>query len=234
MEINNNYSLSVRVCLNGFSLSMLDQAGATLVSREVPASLYQMRKEEVIELFQTKAGVVPSDYSEVQLIAESDLYVFVPAPLFNLQCIDDYFYFQHERDKTQIVLFNRIPVWDTVNVFSIPLALHEALNELFPDSAVAHQLSDLLSGKIKTKEDCIHIGVRPKMLDAVVLKSGTLSLINSFAYQTAEDFTYFVLNIFDQLKLDTEKVAVRLYQRNNSADFKDLISMYVKHCEIVQ
>ena len=233
IEINNNYSLSIRVSSDGFSLSVLDQAGGVLVVREVSALLFQMQKDEIITLFETKMGVVPSDYSEVQLIVETDLYVFVPSPIFKTENIDDYFYFQHPKDKTQIVLFNRILNWDTVNVFSLPLEVNEALNKLFPDLAVAHQLSYFLSEKRKTKEDGIYIWVRPKVLDVVVLKSGMLSLINSFAYQTAEDFTYYVLNIFDQLKLDTETIAVKLYQRNNSKDFKNMISMYVNRCEIV-
>ena len=233
LEINNNYSLSIRISSDGFSLSVLDQAGNVLVAREVPATLFQMRKEEIIELFETKMRVVLPDCSDVQLIVETNSYVFVPAPIFRTQDMDEYFYFQHPKDKTQIVLFNRIQNWDMVNVFSLPLELNKALNELFPDFAVAHHLSYFLSKKKITKEDGVYIWVRPKVMDAVVLKSGMLSLINSFAYQTAEDFTYFVLNIFDQLKLDTEKNAVKLYQRNNAKDFKGLISMYVNRCEIV-
>lgn len=234
LELNNNYSLSIRLSPNGFSLSILDQAGMLLVAREVSATgLFQMRKAEIIELFETKMGVTPSDFNDMQIIVESDLYVFIPDTIFSVQHINDYFHFEHEKDKTQVVLFNRIASYETINIFSIPLELNEVLNKLFPDSAPVHHLSYFLSEKIKTNEDGIHIWVRPKMLDAVVFKSRTLSLINSFSYHTAEDFTYFVLSIFDQLKLDTEKVAVKLYQQNNAGDFKNLISMYVKCCDIV-
>ena len=234
LEINrSDHSLSIRIYSDGFSLSILDSAGVVLVKRNVSAFLFQMQKEDIVALLETKMGVTPTDYNNVQLTVESDLYVFVPAPIFEIRNVDDYFYFQHEKNKQHIVLFNRIPSWETIDIFSIPLELNDALNVVFQDSAaVHHHLSHFLSEKIKTKEDCVSVCVRSQVLDAVVFKQGTLSLINSFNYRTAEDFTYFVLNIFDQLKLDTEKVAVKLYQRNDSPNFKEMVSMYVKKCDV--
>jgi hypothetical protein len=228
--MKSDYRLSIRFGSDGFSLSILDQTGSALVRRDVSEPLFQMQKDEIIRLFETQSGIVPADYSEVQVIVESDFYVFVPAQIFNFRHIDDYFYFQHEKDKRQIVLFNRIPNWDAVNVFSIPAQLNEALSELFPDSVVTHQLSYFLLEKIHTKEDGMYVWMRPKIFDVVVVKSGTLTLINSFAYNTAEDFTYFVLSIFEQLKLDTEKIAVKMYGKFN---YELQITNYGINAEIV-
>jgi hypothetical protein len=226
--MKSDYSLSIRFGSDGFSLFILDQTGNALVKRDVSESLFQMQKDEIVRLFETQSGIVPADYNEVQIIVESNFYVFVPAPIFNIQNIDDYFYFQHEKDKKQIVLFNRIENWDAINVFSIPAQLSEALSELFPDSVVTHQLSYFLSEKIRTKEDGVYIYTRPKMIDIVVVKSKTLTLVNSFAYNTAEDVAFFVLSIFDQLKLNTETTAVQLYGKNISEECRELIKNYVK------
>jgi hypothetical protein len=221
-------SLSIRFGSDGFSLFILDQAGNALIQRRVSEPLFQMQKDEIISLFETQSGINPVDYSEIQLVVESDVYVFVPAPIFNIQHIDDYFYFQHPKVNRQIVLFDRVENWDAVNVFSVPAQLNEALSQLFPDTAVRHQLSYFLSEKIRTKADGVYIWMRPKIFDAVVVNSKTLTLLNSFAYNTAEDVAFFVLSIFDQLKLDTETTAVQLYQRNNSDKLKELIASYVK------
>ena len=226
--MKSGYSLSIRFGSDGFSLFILDQTGNALAQRTVSEPLFQMQKDEIINLFETQAGIIPADYSEIQLVAELDFYVFVPAPIFNIQHIDDYFYFQHPKDNRQIVLFNRVESWDAVNVFSVPAQLNEALSELFPDSVLTHQLSYFLSEKIRPKEDGVYIWMRPKMFDAVVVDSKTLTLVNSFAYSTAEDFVFFVLSIFDRLKLDTETTAVKLYGNSNLNECKELIANYIK------
>jgi len=226
--MKSDYSLSIRFSSDGFSLSILDHTDALLVKRDVSEPLFQMQKNEIVQLFETKAGIIPSAYSDIELIVESDFYVFMPSPIFKAQNLDDYFYFQHEKDSRQIVLFNRIPNWDAVNIFSIPTQLNGALNELFPDAVVSHQLSYFLSEKMSTKDERVCVWLRPKMFDVAVVKSGQLTLINSFVYDTAEDFTYFILSIFDQLKLDTEKVGVEIYQRENSLDFSVIAECGVK------
>ena len=230
--MKSDYSLSIRFASDGFSLFVLDQTGNTLVKRDVSESLFQMQKDEIITLFE-QSGIVPADYSDVQVIIDSDFYVFVPALIFNIHHIDDYFYFQHEKNKQQIVLFNRIENWAAVNIFSIPAQLNEALSELFPDSVINHQLSYLLSEKMRTKEDGVYVWTRAKMLDVVVVKSKILTLINSFAYNTAEDFAFFVLSIFDQLKLYTETTVVKMYGKNNLAECKELIAKYVKDVDLL-
>jgi len=221
--------MNIRFSSDGFSLSVLDKSGVLLVRRDVSEPLlFQMQKNEIVQLFETQAGIVPSDYNEIQLTVETDFYVFVPSSIFKTQNIDDYFYFQHEKDKRQIVLFNRVPNWDAVNVFSIPAQLNEALNELFPDTVVNHQLSYFLSEKNRTRENGVYVWMRPKMFDVAVVKSGMLTLVNSFAYNTVEDVAYFILSIFDQLKLDTEKIGVEIYQRENSLDFSIIAEYGVK------
>ena len=229
-----DYRISIRFGSDGFSLFILDQTGNALVQRRVSELLFQMQKDEIVRLFETQSGIVAADYNEVQVIVETDFYVFVPAPIFNVQSIDDYFYFQHPKDRQQIVLFNRVENWDAVNVFSIPVQLNEALNELFPDSVIKHQLSYFLSEKLGTKEDGVYVYARLKTMDIVAVKSKTLTLVNSFAYNTAEDMAFFVLSIFDQLKLDTKTTAVKLYGKNNSLiNYELQITNYGINTEIV-
>lgn len=226
----NEYSLSIRISSDGFSLSVLDIEGeSVLLKRNVSAFLFQMSKEEIKVLFEEKAGIVFSDYTDVQLIVESEFYEFVPQPLFKLKNLDDYFYFQHEKDKQQLILFNRIPNWNVVNVFSIPIALNGALNELFEEAVITHHLSCFLSDKIQSKADCIYVWVGIAHLDIVVLNAGKLSLINTFTYHTDEDLAYYVLSMYEQFKFDTEQVSVKLFQHENTSRFKDVISLYVKN-----
>ncbi len=226
-----DYTLSIRVSPDGFSLSIPDNKGVELLKRKVHASLFQMNKEEIINLFE--AEITSSDYNDIELIVESDLYTLIPASIFEIQNLDDYFYFQHTKDKQQIVLFNRIQSHNIINIFSVPVILNNCLNDLFPETIINHHLSYFLSQRIKAKNSAVYIWVRAKKIDMIVFKSGVISFINSFDYHTKEDLAYYVLAVCEQLSLDVEDIVIKLYQRNDASGFKDILSMYVKNCTVI-
>ena len=232
--MKSDYRLSIRFASDGFSLLIQDQSGSAIAQMTVTEALFQRTKDEIIHLVETKTGIVPADYGELQVVVETDAHVFVPSTIFKIQDIDDYFYFQHEKDKDQLVLFNRVENWDAVNIFSIPAQLNDALNELFPDAVVKQHLTEMLSAKVSRQEDAVYVYIRPKMMDLIVIKSKTLLLINSFAINTPEDMAFYVLSIYDQLKLDTETIGVKIYGRINSlSNYKLQIANYLKNVDLV-
>ncbi len=90
-------------------------------------------------------------------------------------------------------------------------------------------MSWFLLEKIKwTDESCVQIWVRPKLMDVVVLTRGNIVLVNSYDYQTVEDFTYFTLNIFQQLGLNKEEYPVKLYNSENCPELKQHLDKYLK------
>ncbi|NDV46161.1 DUF3822 family protein [Paludibacter sp. 221] len=227
-----DYSLSIRCSPDGFSLFILEQ-GNVFFEQKIHAPVFHVSSEEIKQLLSGTSEINLYDYNEMQVHVESDKYVFLPESTFKPRYIDDYYYFQYDRNKEDIVLFNRTAGWDMVNVFSIPFALHQALNELFPETIIRHHLSYFLSEKIKSGEDGVYVWVRAKMLDVVVVRNSSVVLINSFSYRTPEDFTYYILSVFEQLRLDVENTKVKLYQRNNTTEFQSLISDYVRNCKVI-
>ena len=140
----------------------------------------------------------------------------------------DLLYFQQKKEKNERIIYNNISDWDTVNVFAIPLELEHALSRLFPESIIEHQLSWLLKNKIKPLQtNSLSIWVRSKMLDVIVLKNKKLQLMNSFSYQTPEDFTYHVLDIIEKLSLDIEKCDVFLYNSEKKPELGIMLEKYV-------
>lgn len=223
--ISNQYSLSIRIGSDGFSLSVVDESGTLLSTRKVSIPMTTLPTEEIIQLITKETQL---NYRNIYLIYESDIYLFVPAPIFRSNEAVDYLNFQQKTSKSDIILFNYLPVWDTVNVFSIPKTFQAALNQLFPNTIIEHHLSHFLTAKIKTQhENSIFIWVRPKAMDIIAFKSGRLLLLNSYGYQTAEDFTYHTLNIIDQLSIDGEKCKVRLYNSEKKPELKRILDKYL-------
>jgi hypothetical protein len=228
----NKYSLSIRFSSGGFTLWVYDESNQLLSSKQLTALMFSLSENEIIEML---VGEVETqlNYRSIRLICELDNYVFVPIPIFKPEEAKDYLHFQYNIAKYERVIFDELKAWNTVNVFSIPNTLKNALKHLFPDLAVEHHLSFFLTDKVISQNgNVLNIWVRPKMMDVVVSIKGNLTLINSYAYQTPEDFTYFTLNIFEQFMLDTETCEVKLFNVEKNSILRKYLQKYVKtvHC----
>lgn len=222
----NLYILSIRINSDGFSLLINDESGLLLSTQYISKALFNLSVEEIVRTISVET---PYYYKKVNIICESDSYIFIPTPFFKQDEAIDFLYFQHKKEKNERVLYNYVPDWDTVNVFAVPTALEQALARLFPESIIEHQLSWLLKNKIKPQHtNSLSIWVRSKMLDVIALKNGKLQLLNSFSYQTPEDLTYHVLNIIEQLSLDIEKCNVQLYNSEKKPELARILEKYVK------
>lgn len=229
------YSLSIRFASDGFSLSVLDgAAGMVLMRREVQAAVFGLPKEELLALLAREVEALLAGCAEVSLCVEADGYVLVPDALFRPRQLDDYFYFQHERDDRGLVLFDRVPRWGCVNVFSMPGVLYESLSEFFPDASPKHHVTGFLSRLGRERESQVALWMRTGCVDVAVVSGGRLLLANRFACHAVEDVVYFALNCFEQFNLGVGTTPVTLYQHNKSTECRDLLAQYVEQCEVVE
>ena len=223
--ISNQYSLSIRIGSDGFSLSIIDDSNTLLSTKIVATVLALLSIEEIVILINKETEI---NYRNIRLVYESDIYQFVPAPVFRSNEAADYLNFQHKTTKNDIILFNYLPIWDTVNIFSIPKTIQTALNQIFPNTIIEQHISYFLTTKVKTHHDnSLYIWTRPKMMDIVVFKNGKLNLLNSYAYQTAEDFTYHALNIIDKLSIDTDSCKLNLFNAEKKPELQKTLEKYL-------
>ena len=225
--ISNQYSLSIRISSDGFSLSVVDGSDSLISTKIIPTILTSLSAEQITALINKETQI---NYRNIHLIYESDIYTFVPAPVFRSNEAADYLNFQQNKTtKNDIVLYNYLPVWDTVNVFAIPKAIQAALSQLFPNTIIEQHVSYFLSTKVKTQhENALFIWTRPKTMDIIAFKNGKLYLLNSYLYLTADDFTYHTLNIIDKLSIDTDKCKVGLFNAEKKPELKKTLEKYLE------
>jgi hypothetical protein len=222
---NKQYLLSIRLRSDGFNLSVFDESSVLLTSKKISNSLFTLSSDEIIKLMTTD---VQLNYRSVRLICESEKYIFIPTPIFKTEEAADMLHFQFKPVKTDQIILNRIPKWDTVNVFSIPKPVHIALSKLFPNAIIEHHLSYFLNEFVKPQNgNTVYIEVRNNLMDVVVVTTGGIQLINSFSFNTPEDFTYYTLNLFDTLPLDTENCKVILYNSDKKPELQKTLEKYL-------
>ena len=225
--ISNQYSLFIRISSDGFSLSVVDGSDSLISTKIIPTILTSLSAEQITTLINKETQI---NYRNIHLIYESDIYTFVPAPVFRSNEAAEYLNFQQNKTtKNDIVLYNYLPVWDTVNVFAIPKVIQAALSQLFPNTIIEQHVSYFLSTKVKTQhENALFIWTRPKTMDIIAFKNGKLYLLNSYLYLTADDFTYHTLNIIDKLSIDTDKCKVGLFNAEKKPELKKTLEKYLE------
>ena len=220
-----SYTLSIRIHSDGFFLSGRDESGRLLSSKLVTAPILNLPTDEIAALLKTE---MPASNHKIRLIYESDVFVFVPTALFDQQETVHYLSFQHKIPKNERVAFNAIPAWDTVNVFTIPSNLLQALMATFPGVSIEHQMSSLLSDHVHHNTSTeIHLWVRSKMMDMIVLKNGKLFLLNSFPFTTPEDFVYHCMNVADQLEINNADTHTYLYNGDSRPEIEQILNNYL-------
>lgn len=229
--VNNNlynnslYNLSIRICLDGFSLYVYDQSKVLISFKNVAALLFSLSSEEIFKLLTEETLL---NYKSVRLICESENYTFIPTLFFKSEEAIDYIQFQAKLPKSDQVIINRIPAWDTVNVFSIPKTLFSAITHVYPNAIIEHHISYFLSEWVKLQTDSIvYNWVRSNIMDIVVISNGALKLINSYKFITSEDFTYHTLDLYDKLSLDIENCKVVLFNTDKKPELQKTLEKYV-------
>lgn len=231
-NLNISNSLSIYFNADGFSLSIFDETNQLISTKKV-ASVLSLKTPNEIEKIILKETESLRAIKNVRLIFESDTYTFVPSAIFQPQDASVFLFSKDNQDKNFQIMYNEIPQWDTVNVFSISKTLKESLSNLFPDTPIEHHVTRFFIEKLKRYgKDGVQILIRPKIMDVVVIKNGGIELVNYFTYQTPEDFTYFTLNVFDQLSLDIENCEVKLFNSAKHLEIQNNIRKYIKHVTV--
>lgn len=233
---SNLYNLSIRLLPNGFSFFVYDDQKRLISLKNIKAPLFVMNKEELIPLL-LKEPEMQLPYYNVKLTYESNRYSVVPQMIFKKVEAESLFYFHHKKEKNEIVLSNPIASFETVNIFSVPSIIYEVFEQFFPKLNIEHHITQFLINlqAYTNKEENLNVYLREHLMDVVAIENNQLMLINSFVFQTPEDFVYYLLRVIEELSFDIDGCRIRLfnYEKRHSKLY-NLAQKYMKHCEIIE
>ncbi|MCD6565761.1 MAG: DUF3822 family protein [Bacteroidales bacterium] len=237
LDINTtqSYHLSIQVSLNGFSFSILD----TVRNKYVALKNYPLDKQKGIpedqlrDIFK-KDEFLTRKYKSSSYFYITDKSTLVPSPLFNKDKIKEYLMFNHPLEEHNKIFYNQIKNAGTYTVYSIPVNICEILDKQFPGIKNYHQSVPfieqiLLKNQPGEFDFSAFINVTPGIFDIAVSQSKKLILYNQFRFRNENDFIYFVLNIFEQLKLSPEKTLLLLSgEITKTSKYYESLKKYIK------
>jgi len=147
-------------------------------------------------------------YKSTSVIWQTQCATLVPMPLYDEQERKTYLQFNQMTDPDDVIYADKMQNADAYNIFAVPSQLMPVVEFLHPQ--IHNHASVFIESLLLTKRHSIEpmqvfVNVHSGFFDMVVIHDRKLRFSNSFAYATAEDFIYFVLFVFEQLKLLPEK-----------------------------
>ncbi len=234
------YRLSIQVSLNGLSFCILDTVGNAVLETEhlifhKELAPHQLLKE-LQQLFE-KYKIGQIRFSEVVVIHRNPLFSLVPKALFDPEELANYLKFNTRILANDHIEFDELEGYDLINVYVPFVNVNNYIYDLFGEFVFKHygtvMVQSLLNMPTNGKGPVCYVHLSGQQMDITVLANKKLLLFNSFEHTTPEDFLYYLLFTLEQLQLDTETVALKLFGAIEEGDpVYDLCYGYVKHVSI--
>jgi len=224
-EQTNLYHLSIQISLDGFSFAILD----------IPKGKYTLLKStnffikrprllfmKVRELM-TEDEHLNLKYKSIEIVYSSENFTLVPQVFYQQGAADKFFGFNHEIERGFIVdktLLTKAEAWC---IFNIPENLKEFLILKYPKATIRHNLYPLVERALKENRNFperkqVHINFFRSYFELIVLSGTKLHLCNQFIYSGESDISYFVLYVFDQLKLPPDTTELVIHGQMRQTD----------------
>ncbi|WP_218598562.1 DUF3822 family protein [Polaribacter sp. NJDZ03] len=207
--------LSIQFNLDGFSFCIINNTTKeTSYFSEYIFKEKQLTPENLLkkieEIFKTDIHL-QKDFLSVLVIHQNNLFSLVPDPYFSEDILSEYLNFNIKTLATDFIAYDDIESINAKNVYVPYVNINNYLFQNFGAFEYKHHLTVLIEKLISannTADKKVFVNVSKENYDIVVLENKQLQFSNSFNFQTKEDFIYYILFTFEQLKLDVEKIAV--------------------------
>ncbi|MBX9852797.1 MAG: DUF3822 family protein [Cytophagaceae bacterium] len=219
------YNLSLQISIDLFRICITDSTNNRCLLVEdyqFPGLRQVSQLTEQLELIYDDHTLLQAGYwKSIKLCIKNKHFSLIPNALFDKEYLNEYLKLNSAIHPQQ-VYYHKQSTMDAVNIFAAEKELVEWFNFKYPQKAikVIHYTSPFIEGIMineSGKEDrSVYIVAEKDYMAIIVKHNRKLEFCNNFNYKTPEDFLYFVMFVFDQLKLNPEINQVTLWGEINT------------------
>ena len=223
--VNNQYSLSIRISSDGFSLYVYDEK-YQIISHKQEKSGQTDDLEFIHKMFETNKEI-HSAYKNISIICESDYHTLIPEIFFKPENRNDILKLHHPSLPDSARTFHaKQEQLQSVLIYSLEEKLLKEIylhfQHIIPESHLVH-----ITRKIATeRQDKFTLWIRPENIDCIVYNRHKVLLLNKYSYNSPEDIAYHVLNIYQQLELNPNEFLLEVFDDGNNQT-ESLLRKYI-------
>lgn len=194
--------------------------------------------EEQLDHIFNKYSVLTASHDEVVVLHDSTLNTFVPQVIFKEDSMGSYLQYNTKVFATDFFAYDELALYEMNNVYlpfvSINNFLLDKLGTFTYQNIYTELVAQLLNQSKESAEIQVYAYIQKEHFEIVIVKAGKLLLFNSFLYQTAQDFIYYILFAFEQLQLDVERTPLYLLGRiQEEEELYEQAYTFIRHVSIV-
>lgn len=237
-------NLSIQFNLDGFSFSIQNSdTGEILVFTEYTfektITSPELLLEKIMYIFANDKDL-QQDFSTVFAVHQNNLATLVPNEYFDRNNLNPYLKFSVKTLSTDFITYDTLNTVDASNVYIPYVNINNFIFQNFGEFEYQHHatvlINKLLAKTTHTNElPVMYVNVGISQLDIIVTQKKELILYNSFAYQTKEDFIYYILFVAEQLQMNPEEFSlVFLGKIEKESDLYTITYKYIRTINFIE
>lgn len=231
-----NYHLSVEINETYYASAILDLNEKKYIAFK-NISFNKNNVDSILHILENDDFFM-TGYQSVKVIIPSPKSTLVPTQLFKPEHAEDYLRFNHILEQKEEIEQNEWAVCKAQLIFSITTELKKIIKEKYSNIKFYHQSTALVNELLKNQgenEKFVAINVHSHFVDILIIENQKLLFHNTYQYNTAKDFLYFIIYVYNQFKLDTELMPL-LVTGNifESSEHYNLLKKYVKQIKLME
>ena len=179
-----------------------------------------------------KEEILKSNFASSSVLYTNFPCTLVPIEIFEKDNSKDMLEFNTE--IYDIVKSDKLSEIDAHLIYTIPSEINELVLTFFTNAKQKAQQTILIDqfNKFDNNQEHAYLYINQNILTITAFKNNKLIFNNSFNFNTKEDILYYTLFTFEQLKLNTETVRIKLYGQILKEDSKyQLLYEYIRNIE---
>lgn len=212
-NISSSYFLSIQVNLDGFSFCTLDPVRNKYIQlRHIPFHKQQNLSTQLEKCFE-EVEILNLPFKKTLVLIPSRQSTLVPSAIFDPSLKEEWLKFCVNPEENPLILYNKVKMADAYNLFAVPDSIYKIMIRQFPEPHFFHQHTPIIESNLATSisgndNTALFINLNNDFFDIAAFGKNNLKLCNSFPIKSDNDFIYFTLFVFEQLKLEPAKTEV--------------------------
>ena len=239
LQKTTNHKLSIQLSLSGLSFCILQEVTNGIVALKNFKFDKKLNPLEVLDFLKqlfVDEEILKQSFNSVCIIHTNELSTLVSKTLFNEDHLADYLKFNAKILKSDFIAYDTLNNHDMVNVYVPYVNINNFIYDSFGSFTYKHFSTVLVESILFEEKDntdtkvYVHVGL--DHFEIVAIDQGKLLLYNTFDYKTKEDFIYYILFSYEQLKFNPENhPLVLLGNISKTNDLFDIAYKYIRHVD---
>ena len=244
-----DYELSIRLSADGLVFCLLDNSTGKFLHLEsynladpgikpyIPGDREMTNTGKLIQLLEGELNWLADSFSKTRLIFDQGQSTLVPEALFKEEEKGSMFDFNIAGGpyKETELRHDHLKSLDAYAIYHVPASFSDLFQRFFPGASVYHHSTAVIQSlflKNINQENAklLYVNTGKSRMDILRFKGKKLDYYNSFKYNTAEDFMYYLIFVVEQLGLNPESVEVMMLgEIDKHSSLSDLALKYVRN-----